>query len=109
MLEGFLQWVKAMLDVRLEDSDDKETVDVSNEIPQKLVAETKAPDQKDQLQDLPDRSQDQGMEKDSVSLGELDENVQRHEVCRLSEEVKLGYYTEKIEIVINSIHITPGY
>ena len=86
MLEGFLQSVKAMLDVKLEDPDDKETVDVSNEIPQKLVAETKAPYQKDQLQDLPDRSQDQGMEKDSVSLGELDENV-KHPYLRIMKMI----------------------
>ena len=42
MLEGFLQSVKTMLDVNLEDPVEQETVDVSNEIPHSFVAETKA-------------------------------------------------------------------
>ena len=75
MLEGFLQSVKAMLDVNLEDPDEQESVDVVDEVTHSLVAETNTPYQKDHQQDVPDQSQDQGMEKDSVSRDEQDENV----------------------------------
>ena len=75
MLEGFLQSVKAMLDVNLEDPDKTETVEVADEVTHSLVAESDASYQKEQQQDLPDRSQDQGMEKDTVFRGEQDENI----------------------------------
>jgi len=79
MLEGFLQSVKAMLDVNLEDPDETETVEVADELTHRLVAETDVPYQRDHQQDQPDRSQDQdlGMEKDTVFRGEQDENVKQ--------------------------------
>jgi SNF2 family DNA or RNA helicase len=72
MLEGFLQSVKAMLDVNLEDPDEQETVNLRDEITHSLVPETDAPYQKNRQQDLPDQSQDQ--EEDSVSMDEQDKN-----------------------------------
>ena len=68
MLEGFLQSVKAMLDVKLEDPDEKEMVE---------VAESDAPYQRDHQQEQQDRSKDQGKESDSVSRDEKHENVEQ--------------------------------
>jgi len=88
MLEGFLQSVKAMLDVNLEDLDEQETVDVEDEDTHSLVAETDTPYQKDHQQDLPDRSRDQGMEKVSVSRDEQDENVKQGILSGFRNKIK---------------------
>ena len=88
MLEGFLQSVKAMLDVNLEDPDERETVDVADEITRSLVAETDMPYQRDHQQDLSGQSQDQGMEKDSVSRDEQDENVKQGILSGLRNRIK---------------------
>jgi SNF2 family DNA or RNA helicase len=77
MLEGFLQSLKAMLDVNLEDPDKTETVEVADEVAHSLVAESNAPYQRDHQQDQPDRSQNQGKEIDSVSRDEQLENVEQ--------------------------------
>lgn len=88
MLEGFLQSLKAMLDVNLEDPDKTETVEVADEVTHSFVAESDAPYQKDHQQDLPARSQDQGKERDSVSRDEQHENVEQGILSGFRNKIK---------------------
>ncbi len=88
MLEGFLQSLKAMLDVNLEDPDQKESVEVVDEVTHSLVAESDALYQRDHQQDQLDRSQDQGKERDSVSRDEQHENVEQGILSGFRNKIK---------------------
>ena len=81
MLEGFLQSLKAMLDVNLEDPDKTETVEVADEVTHSLVAESDAPYQRD-------HQQDQGKERDSVSRDEQHENVEQGILSGFRNKIK---------------------
>ena len=88
MLEGFLQSLKAMLDVNLEDPDKTETVEVADEVTHSLVAESDASYQRDHQQDQPDWSQDQGKERDTVSRDEQHENVEQGILSGFRNKIK---------------------
>ncbi|MBL7112434.1 MAG: DEAD/DEAH box helicase [Bacteroidales bacterium] len=77
MIEGFLQSVKAMLDVNMEDPDEKEASYDENDKPYSQVAEFNAPYQKDQPRYLADQVRNQGQEREHDSRGVQEESFKK--------------------------------
>ncbi|HEC45182.1 MAG TPA: ATP-dependent helicase [Bacteroides sp.] len=88
MLEGFLKSVKAMLDVDLEEPNEKEPAGVEYEAANSLVEEASDPYQKDKQQDLTDHLRDQGQEEDPGPTGDQDEIVKQGILSGLRNKIK---------------------
>jgi hypothetical protein len=89
MLEGFLQSVRAMLDVSLDDPENTEPGDVPDEVIKNLAAESNAHYQpEDQQDDLPDQLQEHGQDRDHASMNDQDENFRKGFLFGFRKKIK---------------------